>query len=220
MAKKTKLFYLDDSGSEKLGLAVFGWIEVDIEDWGTVLSEIQSWREELSAEHGIPKSYELHAVNFVNGRGNPSTNEAWNRKKVLRQQITDDLFERINGWSLSGIGRVITRTTARRHAFAQIRGDLYATFVRTLDDRLTANNELGIVIVDGDGTDYSYARAHRKLAIKTRSIIEDPLFQHAHTSLLVQIADFIAYAAFQNEIKQPNKQFSWNWFEKLQKQEK
>jgi hypothetical protein len=216
MPQKTKLFYIDDSGSEKHGLAVLGWIEVDIEDWALVLSEILEWREELSREHSIPKSYELHAVNFVNGRGNPSTNDAWNRKKFLRQQITDELFTRISQWSICGVGRIMTQTTARRHAFAQVSEELYATFIQTLDEKLSANNEQAIIIIDGDGTNRSYARAHRKLSLETRSIIEDPLFQHSHTSLLVQIADFVAYAAFQNQIKQPNKEFSWNWYSTLE----
>ena len=216
MPKQTKLFYVDDSGSEKFGLAVLGWIEVDVTDWGQLLSEILDWRDYLSRDYGIPKSYELHAVNFVNGRGNPSNDVDWNRKKFLRQQITDDLFSRISEWSLCGVGRVMTQTTARRHAFAQVTEELYASFIQTLDERLGTNNEQAIIIIDGDGTNRSYARAHRKLRLETRSVIEDPLFQHAHTSLLVQIADFVAYAAFQNQIKQPNKKFSWNWYSQLE----
>lgn len=216
MSKKTKILYVDDSGSEKHGLAVLGWIEVNLEDWSLLLSQILSWRESLAEVHGIPKQYELHAVNFVNGRGNPSTDESWNRKKILRKQIADDLFSRMRNWSMSDVGRAVSQTSARRHAYAQVSEELYSTFITELDQKLTANNEQAIIVIDGDGTNRSYARAHRKLPLETRSIIEDPLFQHAHTSLLVQIADFVAYAAFQNQARQPNKEFSWSWYSQLE----
>ncbi|MGP9613777.1 DUF3800 domain-containing protein [Brachybacterium sp. AOP42-B2-9] len=55
---------------------------------------------------------------------------------------------------------------------------------------------MGLLVMDGDGTDTSYIAAHHELPIATRSLLEDPGSQHSSRSQWVQIADLIAYAAY------------------------
>lgn len=69
--------------------------------------------------------------------------------------------------------------------------------------------------MDGDGTDTSYISAHRELPIATRSLIEDPAFQHSSRSQWVQIADLIAYASYQSLIRIEEKKFAWEWYSSL-----
>ncbi len=80
---------------------------------------------------------------------------------------------------------------------------------------LTAAGELGILYMDGDGTDRSYVAAHRELKLATRSLIEDPAFQHSHSSHLVQFADLVAYAGYQHVLQLPEKRFAWPWYPSL-----
>lgn len=45
-------------------------------------------RKELYAKHHIPPSYELHASDFINGRGHPS-NRHWNRSSRNRRIVAE-----------------------------------------------------------------------------------------------------------------------------------
>ena len=81
-----------------------------------------------------------------------------------------------------------------------------------VDARLREDGELGLLVMGGDGTDGSYYAAHRDLALETRALVEDPAFQHSHRSQWVQIADLVAYAAYQHLVRLPEKQFAWEWY--------
>lgn len=215
-ARPTRLFYVDDSGAERSGLATYSWIELTLEQWSPALCQVLDWRDALSEAHGIPKGRELHAVEFANGRGNPSVHgDEWNRRKSLRRQVMDENFARFAGWDWLRGGTVYARTRLTRDAFAKERARVYRELVTMLDARLTANQEWGILVMDGDGTDASYPSAHRGLAVRRRSLIEDPFFQHSARSQWVQIADLVAYAGYQSVAQLPHKKFTWHWYPSL-----
>jgi hypothetical protein len=88
---------------------------------------------------------------------------------------------------------------------------VYQELVLFLDARLLRADELGMLVMDGDGTDGSYCSAHRALPLATRSLIEDPGFQHSRRSQWVQIADLVAYASYQHLARLPETRFAWNW---------
>jgi Protein of unknown function (DUF3800) len=214
-AAPLRLFYVDDSGAEVTGFATFSWIEFRLEDWKPGLRQVLDWRKALMAEHRIPPLYELHATKFANGRGNPSLDPDWNRKKSNRSLVIDDFIAFLGGCSWAGIGTVYSQTTLRRGHFAKERGRVYSELVRLIDSRLSAAGELGILVMDGDGTDDSYISAHRGLPLNTRSLIEDPVFQHSHRSQWVQLADITAYAGYQHLLQHEGKEFSWPWYPAL-----
>lgn len=85
----TRLFYVDDSGSEDTGLSVFGWVELAIDDWNTVLAAWLEWRHTLYSTVGIASDYELHATKFAGGRGRP-TGTDWDRSKAQRAAVAED----------------------------------------------------------------------------------------------------------------------------------
>lgn len=214
--RSTRLFYVDDSGAEQTGYATYSWIEVAIDEWRTALEDVLRWRAHLSREYGIPKNYELHAVNFANGRGNPSTfGDEWNRRKVFRSMVLDEAFEWFSGWPWLRAGTVYSTSALRRDAFARERARVYGELVRERDDALTAAGEWGLLVMDGDGSDGSYIAAHRGLPLSTRSLIEDPAFQHSSRSQWVQLADLIAYAAYQSLQRADEKRFAWDWYDRL-----
>jgi hypothetical protein len=210
-----RLFYVDDSGAEETGYATFSWIEFLIDDWKTGLRQVLDWRKKLQSEYQIPVLYELHATKFANGRGDPSLDAAWNRSKANRSMVVDDAVAMLASWSWLSVGTVYSHTALRRRRFAVERGRLYVELVQLLDQRLTSAGEFGILVMDGDGSDDSYVSAHRRLPLVTRSLIEDPVFQHSHRSQLVQLADLIAYAAYQHLLQHPGKRFAWPWYPTL-----
>jgi hypothetical protein len=74
-----RLIYVDDSGSEQTGWAVYSWIECTATGWRDGLRAWLELRRRLYQEHRIPADYELHASKFIGGRGNPSLDSNWNR---------------------------------------------------------------------------------------------------------------------------------------------
>lgn len=214
-ATPLRLFYVDDSGAEVTGFATFSWIELKVEDWKPGLRQVLDWRKRMMAEHQIPPLYELHATKFANGRGNPSLESEWNRKKSNRSVVIDDFVEFLAGCPWIGIGTVYSETRLRRGNFARERARVYGELVNLIDARLSKAGELGILVMDGDGTDDSYVSAHRSLPLTTRSLIEDPVFQHSHRSQWVQLADITAYAGYQHLLRHEGKEFCWPWYPKL-----
>jgi hypothetical protein len=74
--------------------------------------------------------------------------------------------------------------------------------------------EHGMILMDGDGSRaQGYYDAHRNLKLSNRSVIEDPLFVPAHRSQWVQMADLVAWSAYQSLLRHTGKQFAWEWYD-------
>jgi hypothetical protein len=86
----------------------------------------------------------------------------------------------------------------RGKAFHLVKAQMYAEFVLYVEKRLAVDGELGWILMDGNGTDTTYAAAHRALKLADRRVIEDPLFQGSHLSQMVQMADLVAWTAYQS----------------------
>jgi hypothetical protein len=71
-----------------------------------------------------------------------------------------------------------------------------------------------MVFMDGDGTAAGYHHAHRELKLAHRHVIEDPLFVPAHRSAWVQMADLVAWTAYQHLLRHPGKRFAWAWYDR------
>jgi Protein of unknown function (DUF3800) len=207
-----QLFYIDDSGAESTGFIVYSWIECAIEDWRSGLRCWLDLRRELYAQHGIPPAYELHATKFIRGIGNPSTNASWNRSKQNRSTVMQQALAVIGSTSALKIGTVYRRTTARGAMYQAERGQVYEALVAHLDARAGTAGEFNMIFMDGDGTATGYYNAHRALKLAHRNVIEDPLFVPAHRSAWVQMADLVAWTAYQSLQRHPGKRFAWHWY--------
>lgn len=210
---ETRLFYVDDSGAPETGYAVYSWCEVAISDWTGALADWLAVRAKLTADHQIPKNAELHATELVNGRGRPSLDDSFNRSKARRRQAMDEVIAALSAASWLSVGTVYSQGPKREHRSEKTR--VYEELVALIDQRLQATGDHGILIMDGDGTDPSYLTAHRQLDLGTRNLIEDPAFQHSHRSQWVQIADLVAYSAYQSLMQLPEKRFAWPWYPAL-----
>lgn len=205
----TRLIYVDDSGANAGRWAVYGWVEMNIADWRPALRTWLDWRQHLYATVGLPASYELHATKFANGRGRP-TGTSWDHRKINRSATMVEALSTLATLPGIRVGALCRRTG--HHTYAADTADLYTHLITMLDRRLAGNDEYGLVIMDGDSTDPAYRSAHRGLKLATRRIVEDPAFQGAHVSQLLQLADLVAYTAYMHVLRNPAKQLMWDWY--------
>jgi len=181
-----RLLYMDDSGTVDTGLISYSWLNMDIAEWNRCPRLVLDWRHRISQQHGIPVRYELHSTKFLGGRGDPSLDPRWNRSKANRNAVVIDGLAQLAGLPSVQLGTAYRRTTATGRRYGSERADVYVKTVELLDAMLTDQGDIGIIVMGGNGTDPSYRQAHRSLKLATRSIIEDPTFQPAHESQLVQ----------------------------------
>jgi len=205
-------YYVDDSGSPQTGWIVYGFVEVGAEDWCASLQYWLEFRSYLLAAYDIDAYTELHAYQFVNGRGNPSRDLAWNRRKALRHQVAVEVLQAVARMPGVRVGAVARYTDARRDAYACEQQDVYRCFLDNVTGWLRAAGEHGTVVMDGNGTDSRYKKVHRQLKFAERRIIEDPAHQQAHQSYLVQAADFVSYVAYQAVLRDPARNMMHDWF--------
>lgn len=211
----TELIYIDDSGAKSTGLVVYGWTTVPTHNWNEALGDLLALRQHLEEAYAIPKRYELHATKFVGGRGNPSLDVSWNRIKRNRPLVVDEMIEVISGSPWMTIGSIASSVYGTRRHYQHEKLRAYGELINMLDSWLDARGAVGIIIMDGDGSDRRYTTAHRSLNLKTRNIIEDPFFINSHTSQWIQVADLIAYSAYQCVLHSPAKEFTWDWYPRL-----
>ncbi|WP_331733136.1 DUF3800 domain-containing protein (plasmid) [Embleya sp. NBC_00888] len=209
---KTKLIYIDDSGSVDTGVIVYAWIEVEFPHWNAALGRWLSFRKDLDRTDGIPTAHELHATKFIRGAGDPSRFPDWNRHKAHRARVARAALDTIASLPGTQVGAVHRHTDKPGAAYHAERADLYGQLVHHLDRRLGTAGDHGMIVMDGNGTDPTYRRQHRALKLTTRHIVEDPFFSGSDTNQPVQIADLLAYTAYHNVLRTPTKKFMWNWW--------
>lgn len=212
-ASSVRLFYSDDSGTVDTGFIVYSWIELPVHQWKSGLRSWLDLRNRLYREYQIPADKELHTTKFVNGRENISTNKSVNGSKAKRRQVMQLALETIGSTEGITVGTIYRQTTAQGSAYHRERGELYGRLIDHLDARLASAGELGMMFMDGNGSDPSYQKAHRELKLADRSIIEDPMFQGSHNSQWVQMADIVAWTTYQHLLRHPGKEFTWSWYD-------
>lgn len=211
-AGATRMFFVDDSGAEDTGWIVYSWVECAIGDWAAGLRGRLDLRKDIFAQFAIPPSVELHSAPFAGGKGNPSTDLKWNRNKINRRPVLTMALDQIGRAPELQVGTVYRHTSKRRKDYSAEKADVYEKLVGHLDTRLGKAGEHGLVFMDGNGTDLSYARAHRGLKLASRNIIEDPLFQGAHQNQWIQMADVVAWSAYQHLHRGSSGHFAAAWY--------
>jgi hypothetical protein len=174
-----RIFYVDDSGDE--AIAILGAVTFEIDDWRLVLTEWLGWRKWMWKTYGLPADFELHAQEFVSGRGEISYRGPDGKDVHPRIDAVVGLRKEAYRRSLAQIERqeeISVLAVARQGATI---ADLYRLFVAELDELLADRNEETLLVVDGLD-DSSYRPAHRALDLKARRVIEDPLMQSSRHS--------------------------------------
>ena len=155
-------------------------------EWLAAENMIVSFRHRLNASDGIMVTKELHATDFVAGRGNlGSVVTKWRRARIFEEALTFVA-------ALPGVA-VVNACLARSSedlAFERLVNHLDA-FALDRDDH--------IILISDQGKDYTplLRRMRRQDAVKR--VVEDIVYRDSKHSTFIQLADFCAFALLRFE---------------------
>ncbi|MEU6171249.1 hypothetical protein ABZ832_04920 [Streptantibioticus parmotrematis] len=211
------IYFADDSGDARQ-LALLGWIRVDIARSSSTLAQWQAFRSELHGDSylDIRPGDSLHAVALAAGRGRPVSGVR-RPPGVSTKQPYQDVVRR----ALTVVGAMpgVSVGSAYRDgepgsSFGQTKQGLYEAWVQRINAVHAAAGTYALVVFDGDGTELGLRRAHRRLP-SPRHVLGDPHLTPARHNPLLQAADQVAYAAYQQLARQPQRRFMWHWLKEF-----
>jgi hypothetical protein len=213
-----RLIYVDDSGRPQSGRVVYGWVEFAPDHWAAVLRNWLELRKQLWRDAGVPVTRELHTVDYVNGRGRISQKfpakhhhngvQHW---KDLGRDVAESCLATLRSTEGLRIGAV--HRCGDPADFARTRQDTYTALVGRYEAELLQADSLGMVFMDGDGSDPSYRSTHRSLKLDRRRVVEDAIHLDSRHSQLGQMADLVAWSANATLDRHANNEFAWHWYE-------
>lgn len=208
-----QFIYIDDSSSRPIH--IFSALAVPVDRWNDVFERLKSWRKHLYDVHGIRPNYELHANEFVSGRGSGGTLKTL--KRHTRAQIFHTSFK-VTDW-LNECGctlfNVCHRGDNQERSFERL--------LNRINRTMQAQNDYAHLVCD-EGKEYQYTRLVRKMRVynpipsklgawadsgeETKNIvldriIEDPQFKRSDRSWFIQHVDFMAYGLLAQERPTP-----------------
>ncbi len=199
-----RIYYIDESGIPSTGLALYTAIGVRAECVTEVLSAWQELRERWCHEYGVPVDFELHATNFLAGRGRPGNR---NPTKVERYHMVQAALDVIGAQASLSVVTVYTEGAAHWGSAKRL---AYGGLLRSLDRWLAEAGERGALVVDGDGSERLYEQVHQ---LVSPGRIPLPATEvPAHMSPWIQMADLVAYSACQAIARQDSRRFMWGWY--------
>lgn len=212
MGSLDRLLYVDDSGSERFGWIVYGWVECSPRGWRRGLRSWLELHKELWRDHQIPPATELHATHYSNGRGRVSTNPQITLWKDLGREVAQNGLALLADCEDLKVGATYRKTSASGTDYYRQKADLYRQLVEHWDQEHAAEDSFVLVSMDGEGTDPIYFNAHRSLPLDTRHVIEDPLFHDSKRSQWMQMADLVAYTVYQHLDRHQHNEFAQHWY--------
>ncbi|CAM3723856.1 DUF3800 domain-containing protein [Occultella aeris] len=212
-----RMIYVDDSGHPQEGTVVYGWVEFAPDRWAGVLRCWLDTRKRLWREFGIPLTQELHTTEYANGRGRISKQlpdrhvhkgvEYW---KDFGREVADQCLETLRCTEGLKVGAVWRRGAPEQ--LARTKQEAYGALIERFERELADSGSLGIVFMDGDGTDGSYRSTHRGLKLAARRVIEDAVHLDSKASQLIQMADLVAWSANVTIDRHARNEFAWEWY--------
>ncbi|WP_420431066.1 DUF3800 domain-containing protein [Hyphobacterium sp.] len=204
--------YIDDSTERPVN--IFSALCVPCAQWNEAFSRLKRWRTHLKENFGIPLNYELHAAEFLSGRGSSGGLDQLSRHK--RAQIFHTSF-RVTNW-LNEIGVTLFNV-------CNADDDQFRAFERLLNriNRTMQVRSSHAHLICDEGKEHQYVSLVRKMRVhnhipsryglwddgnSTRNItldhiIEDPQFKQSHRSYFIQHADLMAYGLLRRERPTP-----------------
>jgi hypothetical protein len=193
------LFYIDDS--DEGGQHTFCALGVPSDTWRETFNTVKAWRQQIKASDGIYLRKELHATEFVAGRGRIAPRPVFKGRRcaLFREALT------MLG-SMQQLMLFSVQNTNQQFA--------YERMLNRINRTMQAKSTQAILISD-EGKQAEYTKLVRKMAVHNpipsqygawmgtgdstknipiERIIEDPIFRPSDRSYLLQMADFCAYA--------------------------
>jgi hypothetical protein len=205
--------YIDDSTDRPVN--VFSALCVPCDRWNDVFHRLRQWRAHLRDTHKIPIKHELHAQEFLSGRG---SSDAF---KTLSRHTRAQIFftsMRVTNWLNQECGvtlfNVCTQDDNQARAFERLLNRIN----RTMQSRGSHAH-----LICDEGKELQYTRLVRRMRVHNYipsaygrwdsgeaaknipidRIIEDPQFKDSKSSYFIQQADFTAYALLRRESPTP-----------------
>jgi hypothetical protein len=195
--------YIDDSGDEKT--RCFSGLVVPEALWKSTLEKVVDHRRALKRSDAMLVTVELHATEFIGGRGRlgPNLISKQRRAEIFRQTLA----------MIAGLPSVrLFNAIAPRRSERQ----LVERLMTRINNTMKAWKSNAIIVHD-EGKDYT--SLVRKMAVynpiasrygcwddgktlrnfTTDYILEDIFFRDSKRSQFIQMADFCAYALFRSE---------------------
>lgn len=206
-----EIAYIDESYDDEI-FAMSALI-VPVAHWRDTFEAVKVHRHQLKTVYGIFTSKELHALEFVSGRGRISERMI---PKGLRAQLFRETMDMLVGlqhvrvisgaWPMNG--------TEKR----EIHAKAFSRIAERLQRRAVKSGSHILRMVD-EGKDVELRRIARRSAIYNMvgsrygmwedgapaknipndRLIEDPIFRSSARSYFLQLADFVAYALLKSE---------------------
>lgn len=207
----TEIAYIDESyDDEKFCMSV---LIVPVARWREDFNTVKDWRRNLRTRYGIFVNKELHATDFVAGRGKIGHRMV---PKALRAQIfleAMDLLASLDEVAvISGVWSKLGLTHAGVHtmAFSRIQERLQRRcqgtgghILRFVDkgrkDELRKVSRRSAVF-NPVGSQFGYWPEGASRNIPNTRLIEDPVFRDSESSYFLQLADFVAFALLKSEV--------------------
>jgi Protein of unknown function (DUF3800) len=200
------LAYIDDSRDTTT--SVFCAIIIPVADWLRIADELLQFRRQLRKKYGIYVAAELHASDFLAGKGHLGAALTEPQRAAIFGEVLDFVASRAPLEVLPACGP---------------RPDEDKLFER-LVDRLNVNarkKRSHMIIVSDEGKDYTgMVRRMRRYNVITskygawpdgspwqnmplKHIVEDIVFRDSRRSALIQLADFCAFSLLRNQKPTP-----------------
>jgi hypothetical protein len=207
-----ELAYIDESYDD----AVFAMsaLIVPTHAWRDAFGRFQAYRKHLKATYGIFTSKELHATDFVAGRGRIAPKPV---PKGLRVHLFQQTIQVIA--SLPGTAIITGAWPRAGLSLSDIHAKAFARIQERLQRRCLSQDSQILVIAD-EGKEHELTRLARRTKIwnpvgsmfgawedgssykniPNDRLIEDPIFKRSHQSYFLQAADFVAFALLKSEV--------------------
>lgn len=213
------LIYLDESGdiswSASKGTRNFALsaIAVPEESWNEIFDKLKSYRKWLRDRYDIPMSKEIHARDFLNGRGRPSRSQIIT--KHVRVQIISTFVKNFSNFACRHGVYAINVCMPNRPG--QNGYDLGVDrMLNRIERTLKARDRRGVLIFD-EGKEHLIRRISRKMRvfnpvpsqygswgpsatknITTDRLIGDPFFRNSGDDYFIQASDLLVYCVLKH----------------------
>jgi len=201
--------YIDDSGDE--ATRCFSALIIHESVWKDVHLRIRNFRRALKRSDGMLITKELHATDFVAGRGRPGPQIITKRRRC---EIFRETLRMIASLPKVNLLNAIGPKSCEKLLFERLVNRV---------NKAMAEWRSNALIVHDEGKDYTglvkrmcvYNPIQSRYGawedgslvknIPTIHILEDIVFRKSHKSDMIQMADFCAYALLRSEFPIPSK---------------
>jgi hypothetical protein len=197
------LVYVDDSKDEKS--ICFSAIMIPSDKWLEAFDQLIEMRRSMKASHGVYTRIELHATDWIGGRGNVAPD-------TVRRNERMKLFDFV----LAEICKLPEVSIFNAHGPRASEETLFKYLVQRIENTAKARNDQALIISD-EGKNYDHLlRKMRRVNyipsamgawadgataknIPAEKIVEDIVYRDSRRSLFIQAADFCAFSLLRFE---------------------